>query len=63
MNDELKVIDEVQQRTAWTQSWWAVTLVALGIGSSLALTKLSWSYTLDRGTIAPRGHAYCSPAQ
>ncbi|MEO5304055.1 hypothetical protein QKE52_03205 [Corynebacterium sp. c25Ua_47] len=46
MNDELKVIDEVQQRIAWTQSWWAVALVALGIGISLALTKLSWWYTL-----------------
>ena len=46
MNNELKVIDEVQQRTTWTQSWWAVAVVALGVGSSLALSKLSWWYTL-----------------
>ena len=46
MSDGLKVIEEVQQRTAWKQSWWAVALVALGIGSSLAVSKLSWWYTL-----------------
>ena len=46
MNDELKIIQDAQQRTAWTQSWWAVALVALGIGSSLALSKVSWWYTL-----------------
>lgn len=46
MSDGLKVIGEVQQRTAWKQSGWAVALVALGIGSSLAVSKLSWWYTL-----------------
>lgn len=46
MGSDLKVIREVQQRTAWKQSRWAVTLVALGIGSSLAFSKLSWWYTL-----------------
>ena len=46
MNSDLKVIGEVQQRTAWKQSGWAVALVALGIGSSLAFSKLSWWYTL-----------------
>ncbi len=46
MSDELKIIEEVQQRTAWKQSGWAVALVALGIGSSLAVSKLSWWYTL-----------------
>ncbi|OFP67432.1 hypothetical protein HMPREF2978_03120 [Corynebacterium sp. HMSC074C01] len=46
MDSDLKVIEEIQQRTTWTQCWWAVALVALGIGSSLALSKLSWWYTL-----------------
>lgn len=46
MNDDLKVIEEAQKRTAWTQSPWAVALVALGIGCGLAATKASWWYGL-----------------
>ena len=46
MSDDLKIIHDAQERTRWTQSWWAVAIVALGVGGSLALTKLSWWYWL-----------------
>lgn len=42
MSDDLKIIHDVQKRTTWKQSWWAVAIVALGVGGGLALTKLSW---------------------
>ena len=45
-NNEFKVIQEAQKRTAWAQSPWAVAIVALGTGCGLALNKLSWWYGL-----------------
>lgn len=46
MSDDLKIIHDVQKRTTWTQSWWAVAIVALGAGGGIALFKLSWWYGL-----------------
>ena len=46
MSDDLKIIHDVQERTAWTQSPWAVAIVALGVGGGIALFKLSLWYGL-----------------
>ena len=46
MDRNLKVVQDAQARTAWTQSWWAVALVALGVGCGVAACKASWWYAL-----------------